>query len=214
MNISSSIAKTFIELALQAGALKFGSFTLKSGRQSPYFFNAGAFQDGEVLKKVGECYADVLIANKISTAHLFGPAYKGIPLATSTAIALAKYNIKANLTFNRKEAKDHGEGGMLIGATLHGKEVVMVDDVITRGTAFRESKQLIEAHGGILKTVIIGLDRAEKGSGDISTLEEIRQEGITVLSIIHFRDLLEHVVRMDNISLLRDLEAYRDAYGV
>lgn len=182
----------FIHLALANNVLQFGQFTLKSGRQSPYFFNAGLFYDGMALLEVGECYAQLLIDNHIPCHHLFGPAYKGLPLATATAIALAKRGMNVNVTFNRKETKDHGEGGMLIGAPLSG-DVIIIDDVITAGTAYRQSEHLITQHHARVSTVVVALDRCERGSASQSTLNEIKAKGIEVLSIITVFDLIAYL---------------------
>ena len=163
----------FIRLALDCNVLKFGEFTLKSGRISPYFFNAGLFYQGDALRQLGQFYAQTLIQNSIDFQHLFGPAYKGLPLATTTAVALAEAGINTTVTFNRKELKTHGEGGQLIGAPLTGNTVI-IDDVITAGTAFREAQQLINAHGGQVTAVVIALDRCERGESRQSTLAEIQ----------------------------------------
>ncbi|MCW8450583.1 orotate phosphoribosyltransferase [Legionella quinlivanii] len=202
----------FIEFALSCGVLKFGNFTLKSGRLSPYFFNAGLFYHGATLRTLGQFYANRLIQETIDCRQLFGPAYKGLPLATSTAIALSEKNVNATVTFNRKEVKDHGEGGQLIGAPLNGP-VIMVDDVITAGTAFRESQALINAHGGRLETVIIALDRCERGKGEISTLQEIERQGVKVLSVINFHDLINYLKKKQMDAELKSLEEYRREYG-
>lgn len=203
---------TFIKLALDSHVLKFGDFTLKSGRKSPYFFNAGMFYQGSALKALGQFYAQLIIDNKIPCDHLFGPAYKGLPLATATAIALAELGKDITVTFNRKEVKDHGEGGQLIGAPLHGKTIV-IDDVITAGTAFRESQTLIKAHGGNLTTVLIALDRCERGVSQQSTLSEIRAQGIDVYSIITLFDLIDYLKESDQQQFVMKLEAYQKEYG-
>lgn len=213
MNTIDNFSKDhFIEFALSCGVLKFGSFTLKSGRLSPYFFNAGLFYHGATLRTLGQFYANRLIEEDIDCRQLFGPAYKGLPLATSTAIALSEKNVNATVTFNRKEVKDHGEGGQLIGAPLNGP-VIMVDDVITAGTAFRESQALINAHGGSLETVIIALDRCERGKGEISTLQEIERQGIRVVSVINFHDLVDYLKKKQMGVELKSLEDYRREYG-
>ncbi len=213
MNTIDNFSKDhFIEFALSCGVLKFGSFTLKSGRLSPYFFNAGLFYHGATLRTLGQFYANRLIEEDIDCRQLFGPAYKGLPLATSTAIALSEKNVNATVTFNRKEVKDHGEGGQLIGAPLNGP-VIMVDDVITAGTAFRESQALINAHGGSLETVIIALDRCERGKGEISTLQEIEKQGIRVVSVINFHDLVDYLKKKQMGVELKSLEDYRREYG-
>ena len=185
---------SFIRLAMDCDALQFGDFTLKSGRQSPYFFNAGMFHHGAALREVGRCYAQLLLDHKVHCEHLFGPAYKGLPLATATAIALSEHGINATVTFNRKEAKDHGEGGMLIGAPLIG-DIVVIDDVITAGTAFRQAQQLITSQHARVTTVVVALDRCERGSGSQSTLDEIKATGIQVLSIVSLFDLIDYLDR-------------------
>lgn len=187
-----NLKKKFIRLALDNQVLQFGDFTLKSGRQSPYFFNAGLFYNGEALRQVGQCYAQLLLDNKVDCQHLFGPAYKGFPLATATAIALAEKSQHTKVTFNRKEVKDHGEGGDLIGAPLSG-DIVVIDDVITAGTAFHHAEQLIMRHHAHVSTVVVALDRCEKGQGDISALAEIQARGIEVLSIISLYDLIDYL---------------------
>lgn len=182
----------FIRLALENQVLQFGDFKLKSGRQSPYFFNAGAFYQGMALRQLGEMYAKTIIESQIPFKHLFGPAYKGLPLATATAVALAASNMNTTVTFNRKEAKTHGEGGVLIGSPLTGNTLI-IDDVITAGTAFREAKQLIEDNGGTVSGVVIAFDRCERGSMHQSTLKEIEDQGIRVLSLITVYDLIDYL---------------------
>ncbi|WP_133128252.1 orotate phosphoribosyltransferase [Legionella nagasakiensis] len=204
--------EAFIKLALKCNALKFGEFTLKSGRLSPYFFNAGLFYQGQALRSLGVFYANVLIQHKVDFQHLFGPAYKGLPLATATAIALAEMNVAATVTFNRKEAKDHGEGGQLIGAPLSGKTVI-VDDVITAGTAFREAQQLIKEHGGQLTTVMIALDRCERGISNQSAIQEIQQQGIQVYSIITLFDLIDYLKKQEENQQVEKLLSYQRQYG-
>lgn len=205
--------KAFIHLALKTGVLKFGDFTLKSGRQSPYFFNAGLFYSGDALLQLGQFYANKLIEHTVDFQHLFGPAYKGLPLATTTAIALAARGINVTVTFNRKEIKAHGEGGQLIGAPLHANTVI-IDDVITAGTAFREAQTHIQLHGGNLTTVIIALDRCERGSGPKSTLSEIEAQGIKVLSIITIHDLINFLHASGSLDELKRMESYQALYGV
>ena len=203
--------EAFIRLALDCQVLKFGEFTLKSGRQSPYFFNAGLFYQGEALRQLGYFYAQ-MAHHKIDFNHLFGPAYKGLPLATATAVALAELGMNATVTFNRKEAKTHGEGGKLIGAPLHGN-TVMIDDVITAGTAFREAQSLIKEHGGQLNCVVIALDRCERGLTNQSTLKEIQAQGIPVLSIITLFDLVDYLRKDGQIKEVERLVAYQRQYG-
>ena len=205
--------EAFIKLAIACGVLKFGDFTLKSGRQSPYFFNAGLFYEGQALRQLGHFYANALIDADVTIHHLFGPAYKGLPLATTTAVALAERGISTTVTFNRKEAKTHGEGGQLIGAPLTGNTVI-VDDVITAGTAFREAQTHIKNNGGILTTVIIALDRCERGLSNESTLAEIESQGIKVLSIINLHDLIQYLESTEAFPELERLQAYQRQYGV
>lgn len=204
--------KAFIQLAIEAKALNFGQFKLKSGRISPYFFNAGLFYQGHAIQKIGQFYADTLLATLSDFDHLFGPAYKGIPLATATAIALASQQKEITLTFNRKEAKSHGEGGTLIGAPLSGKTVI-IDDVITAGTAFREAQLQINDNGGTLTAVIIALDRCERGLGQSSAIQEIRQQKIQVLSLISFFDLIDYLNAQGETDKVNDMKAYHQQYG-
>jgi orotate phosphoribosyltransferase len=203
---------SFIKLALDCQVLKFGEFTLKSGRVSPYFFNAGLFYQGNALRQLGHFYAQTLLEYQIDFDHLFGPAYKGLPLATTTAIALSELGKETTVTFNRKELKDHGEGGELIGAPLTGKTVI-VDDVITAGTAFREAQNLIKKNGGHLTGIIIALDRCERGLTKESALSEIKAQGINVYSIINLFDLIDYLNSMNNHEQIKKLEAYQKAYG-
>lgn len=203
---------SFIKLALDCQVLKFGEFTLKSGRVSPYFFNAGLFYQGNALRQLGQFYAQTLLAHKASFEHLFGPAYKGLPLATTTAIALAELGKETTVTFNRKEVKAHGEGGQLIGAPLTGNTLI-VDDVITAGTAFRESQILIKENGGHLTGVIIALDRCERGLTKESTLSEIRAQGINVYSIINLFDLIDYLKATQELEQVKKLEEYQAVYG-
>ena len=202
----------FIQLALSCNVLKFGDFILKSGRKSPYFFNAGAFYHGSSLKKLGQFYANTLVKNQVQFQHLFGPAYKGLPLATSTAIALASMDIETTVTFNRKEIKDHGEGGQLIGAPLHGNTVI-VDDVITAGTAFREAQQLIHSHGGQLTAVIIALDRCERGLQQNSAIADIMAQGVAVYSIINLFDLINYLEETEQDQQVARLKEYQEQHG-
>ena len=205
----------FLELALQSQALRFGEFTLKSGRRSPYFFNAGRFDHGAALTVLGDCYARALLAADIRFDMLFGPAYKGIPLATATAIALAAHGFDVPVAFNRKEAKAHGEGGTLIGAPLRGR-VLIVDDVVTAGTAVRESIALIGQAGAEACGVLVALDRQERGESGLSATEEISQKhGIGVISIARLADLLTYTGADPALSEQQEkLLAYRARYGV
>jgi orotate phosphoribosyltransferase len=207
--------RDFLELALQRNALRFGEFKLKSGRISPYFFNAGLFDSGEALSILGGAYARVLIDSGIGFDMLFGPAYKGIPLATATAVALAQDPGRdVPVAFNRKEAKDHGEGGVLIGAPLRGR-VLIVDDVISAGTATRESLALIRANDAQPAGVLIALDREERGAGSMSATQEIAREfDIPVIAIARLTELLTLVSERPELAAYREkLDAYRATYG-
>lgn len=206
----------FIEFALSRQVLKFGDFTLKSGRKSPYFFNAGLFNTGKDLAKLGEFYAKAIQEAGISYDVLFGPAYKGIPIATTVSVALVnQYGVDTPVCFNRKEKKDHGEGGNLIGAPLQGK-VLLVDDVITAGTAIRESMEIIEANQAQLAGVLIALNRKEKGKGDLSAIQEVERDyHCQVFSIVDFDDLLAFIEKNPAYAPhLEDMRAYREQYGV
>lgn len=203
---------SFIKLALDSQVLRFGQFTLKSGRISPYFFNAGLFYQGQALRQLGQFYAATILESKLAFEHLFGPAYKGLPLATATAIALAESGREVTVTFNRKEVKEHGEGGQLIGSPLTGKTVI-IDDVITAGTAFREAQHLIKNNGGDLTAVVIALDRCERGLSDQSTLAEIKAEGIEVCSIITLFDLIDYLNDAGQYEQVNKLNEYHARYG-
>ncbi|HEY7871774.1 MAG TPA: orotate phosphoribosyltransferase [Rudaea sp.] len=208
--------REFLDLALAKNALRFGEFTLKSGRISPYFFNAGLFDSGAALDALGRAYAQTVIETGIRFDMLFGPAYKGIALATAVAVALAREHARdVPLAFNRKEAKDHGEGGVLIGAPLQGR-VLIVDDVISAGTATRESIALIRANGAAPAGVLIALDRQERGQGAQSAAQEITAEfGIPVLSVARLEDLLILAAERPELAAYRArLQAYRSEYGV
>lgn len=207
--------RRFIELALDKGVLKFGSFILKSGRKSPYFFNAGSFCTGADLAVLGSCYAQALINSGLSYDVLFGPAYKGIPLACATAMALAaEHGVNVPWCFNRKEIKDHGEGGGLVGATLTG-DVMLIDDVITAGTAIHEADGIIKKAGANFKAALIALNRQEKGNGDISAIDEAKGDlGIDIISIITFDDLMQYLADDPLLkSHLSVMERYREDYG-
>ncbi|MEH8064023.1 orotate phosphoribosyltransferase [Gallibacterium anatis] len=206
----------FIEFALSRNVLKFGEFTLKSGRVSPYFFNAGLFNSGEDLAKLGEFYAQAIQAQQLKYDVIFGPAYKGIPIATAAATALYhQFAINKLVCFNRKEAKDHGEGGNLIGSPLRGK-VLLIDDVITAGTAIRESMQLIEANHATLAGVMIALDRQEKGKSDLSAIQEVERDyHCRVSSIITLEHLLTYLQQSEQYSeFLPKMLAYHQQYGI
>lgn len=207
--------KDFIELALSYNALRFGEFTLKSGRVSPYFFNAGVFNTGEALKKLGECYAKGVIQANLNFDVVFGPAYKGIPLACTTAMTLSTLSQQpVPFAYNRKEAKDHGEGGLIIGAPIN-QRVLIVDDVITAGTAIRESMDIIEKEKGTLAGVVVALDREEKGQGQTSAIQDIQNTyQVPVVAIIRFSDIIEYVQHSSSFKPFYDpLMAYREKYG-
>lgn len=205
----------FISLAIQCQALRFGEFTLKSGRVSPYFFNAGQFQTGGALAKLGRFYAQALINSDIKFDMLFGPAYKGIPLASTTAVALADHHQRdVPYCFNRKEAKGHGEGGTLVGAPLKGR-VVIIDDVITAGTAVREVLSILDKAGAEPAAILIGLDRQEKGQGELSAIQELVQAtGVPVVSIIKLDDITSYLEASGERDVLDAIRAYRTTYGV
>ncbi|MFK8027258.1 MAG: orotate phosphoribosyltransferase [Gammaproteobacteria bacterium] len=209
-------AASFVKFALENEALQFGEFTLKSGRISPYFFNAGKFNQGAAFNALGRFYADTLMQAGVSFDLLFGPAYKGIPLATAASIALDnQYQRSVGVAFNRKEAKTHGEAGKLIGAPLSGR-VVIVDDVITAGTAIRESMGLIEEAGAEPAAVLVALDRQEKGPEGFSAIQEIEKAyKIPVLAIATLENLLEYAKNHENLSnQLEQLTSYRQTYGI
>ena len=208
--------KQFIEFAIERGVLKFGEFTLKSGRTSPYFFNAGLFNKGSDLARLGRFYAAALMDANVDFDVLFGPAYKGIPIATATAVALYDHHQKDTpYCFNRKEKKDHGEGGNLVGSELNGK-VMLVDDVITAGTAIRESMDIVEANGASLAGVLIALDRQEKGKGELSAIQEVERDfGATIISIVGLNDIIEFLKDDPEFNQhLPKVQAYREQYGV
>ncbi|MFC3031679.1 orotate phosphoribosyltransferase [Pseudoalteromonas fenneropenaei] len=208
--------KEFIEFALEKQVLKFGEFTLKSGRTSPYFFNAGLFNTGRDLARLGRFYAAALEDAGIPFDVLFGPAYKGIPIATTTAVALADHHNKdVPYCFNRKEKKTHGEGGSLVGSELKGR-IMLVDDVITAGTAIRESMEIIASQGAELAGVLIALDRQEKGKAELSAIQEVERDFNTkVVSIIKLADLIVYLEQQgDKAAHLDAVKAYRDQYGV
>ncbi|MGB5397139.1 MAG: orotate phosphoribosyltransferase [Gammaproteobacteria bacterium] len=206
----------FIELAIKHEVLRFGEFTLKSGRVSPYFFNAGLFNTGSALAQLGNSYAAALVDMKIDYDVLFGPAYKGIPLVSALAVALAEHhNIDRPYAFNRKEAKDHGEGGNIVGAKLAGN-VLVVDDVITAGTAIREAVDIIESAGAKTSAVLIALDRQEKGKAELSAIQEVQRDyGINVYSIITMSDLIEYLESNGTATHHLDaMRTYREQYGI
>ena len=210
--------RDFIAFAIEQGVLKFGEFTLKSGRVSPYFFNAGLFQTGRALAKLGRFYARAIVDSGLKADVLFGPAYKGIPLAAVTAAALADHHdLDMPYSFNRKEAKTHGEGGNIVGAPLSG-DILIIDDVITAGTAIREVMSLIEQSGARAGGVIIALDRQERGQGEQSAIQEVQtQYGMPVVSIVTLEQVLTYLEEHAGGEMLAyadAVRAYRDQYGI
>lgn len=209
--------KDFINFALSQEVLRFGEFTLKSGRTSPYFFNAGLFNSGEALVELGKSYAETIIRSEIEFDVLFGPAYKGIPLGSATASMLAEHHQHPTpFAFNRKEVKAHGEGGQLVGAAMQGKRVLIIDDVITAGTAIREVLPLIEQAGGLVVGVVIALNRQERGQGKCSAIQEVEQDlNIPVFSIISLDNVLEFATSHPELTQHVDaIKAYHQAYGI
>ena len=208
--------RDFLDFAIGRGVLRFGEFTLKSGRISPYFFNAGLFDSGAALARLGRCYAAAITDAKLKFDTLFGPAYKGIPLVAAVAIALAeRHGRDAPWCFNRKEAKDHGEGGLIVGAPLQGR-VLIVDDVITAGTAIRETMRILEAHNATPAGVVIALDRQERGQGEWSAVQEVeRAHGVTVTHIVTLDDLVAYLTeRPEYAAHLQAMREYRARYGI
>ncbi len=208
--------REFIDFAIASNVLRFGQFTLKSGRISPYFFNAGLFNSGAALARLGRYYAAAIDGSDLAFDTLFGPAYKGIPLASAAAVALYEHHQRdVPWCFNRKEAKDHGEGGNIVGAPLAGK-VLIIDDVITAGTAIRESMEIIQAAGAEAAGVVIALDRQERGKGELSAIQEVEQQyGLKVLNIITLDLLVEYLAdKPEMAEHLSAIEAYRAQYGV
>ena len=216
MNVMHQYKKDFLEFTIQVGVLRFGEFTLKSCRISPYFFNAGLFNSGGHLARLGRFYAQAIVDSGTEFDVLFGPAYKGIPLAAAAGIALADHHeLDMPYCFNRKEAKDHGEGGNLVGAALHGR-ILIIDDVITAGTAIRESLDIIAANGATASGVVIALDRQERGQGNRSAIQEVEQDlGLRVTSIVTLAELQTFLAEQsEHRKSLRATEAYRKQYGV
>ncbi len=209
--------KAFIEFAIEQGVLKFGEFELKSGRISPYFFNAGLFNSGKAMATLAKSYASAIVSSGVEMDVLFGPAYKGIPLAATTAMALSEWHDRETpYTFNRKEKKAHGEGGSLVGAPLDGN-VLIIDDVITAGTAIREVMALLaEQKNAKPAGVIIALDRQEKGKGELSAIQEVERDyGIPVISIVKLEQVMSYVAQQEEFKQhLPAIKAYREAYGV
>jgi len=211
----SDFRQEFIDFAVGRGVLCFGEFKTKAGRLSPYFFNAGLFNDGDALRRLGQFYAKALLAADPGVDVLFGPAYKGIPLVAATSVALAEFGRNLPFCFNRKEAKDHGEGGVTIGAPLRGR-VMIIDDVISAGTSVRESVDIIRGAGAEPAGVLIALDRMERGTGALSAVQEVRSQfGIPVVSIASLDDLLAYLRAREGMAQqLRAVERYRKEYGV
>jgi orotate phosphoribosyltransferase len=207
--------REFLDFSLGIDVLRFGEFTLKSGRKSPYFFNAGLFNTGASLARLGRYYARAIMDSDIQFDVLYGPAYKGIPLAAVTAAALYDHHGKdIPYAFNRKEAKDHGEGGVIVGHALQGK-VLIIDDVISAGTSVRESFDIIKVEGAQAAGVVIALDRQERGKGEKSAIQEVREDyGIPVASIVALRELIEYLAEQGEQEHLTRIQAYRDQYGV
>jgi len=205
----------FVDFMLEIGALKFGEFTLKSGRVSPYFFNVGQFNQGNHLSQLGQFYAQAIEASGIKFDVLFGPAYKGIPLVAATAIALNEtFNRSVPYSFNRKEAKDHGEGGSIVGHPLEG-DILIIDDVITAGTAIKEAEDIINANGAKTKGVVVALDRQEKGKGELSAIQEVEQDfGILVVSIINLSHIVDYLKANNDKNIISRIESYRSQYGI
>ncbi|PSJ18894.1 orotate phosphoribosyltransferase [Nitrosomonas supralitoralis] len=211
----SDFRQAFIEFAIACNVLCFGEFKTKAGRMSPYFFNAGLFNDGDSLRKLGQFYAKAIVAAELPFDMLFGPAYKGIPLVSAIVIALAEMGYNYPFCFNRKEAKDHGEGGVLVGASMVGR-VLIVDDVISAGTSVRESVDLIKASGATPSGVVIAVDRMERGSDQLSAVQEVQQmHGLTVTSIINLNDLVVYLQNHREFEQhLLAVQCYREQYGV
>lgn len=208
--------REFIEFALSQGVLRFGSFTLKSGRQSPYFFNAGLFNTGKRLAALGQFYAAAIIDHQLDGDVLFGPAYKGIPIASATAVQLSEhFGRDMPWCFNRKEAKDHGEGGLIVGSPLAGR-VLIIDDVITAGTAIREVMQLVQDARAQAVGVLVAVDRQERGKGMLSAIQEVERDfDIPVVSIIRFEQLITYIEQTgQHAEHLDAMRAYRDQFGV
>lgn len=208
--------REFIQFSIESNVLRFGEFTLKSGRTSPYFFNAGLFNTGARLARLGRYYAEAIVASNIEFDVLFGPAYKGIPLVSAVAVALSEqHGIDKPWVFNRKEAKDHGEGGALVGAELKGR-VLVIDDVITAGTAIRESLGLITAANAELAAVCVSIDRQERGQQELSAIQEIqRDHNVEVVTIASLSSIIEYLANQSNRNNeVAAIRAYREQYGV
>lgn len=211
----SDFTQQFIQFAIQKQVLRFGDFTTKAGRQSPYFFNSGLFNDGESLMKLGEFYAAAILASGVEFDMLFGPAYKGIPLVSTISIALARQGRNLPYAFNRKEAKDHGEGGTIVGAALTGR-VLIVDDVISAGVSVRESVEIIRTHGATPCGVAIAIDRQERGQAALSAVQEVQRDyAIPVISIADLAGLIRYLEDAPELNAHKQaIERYRTQYGV
>ena len=206
---------SFIDLAIKKKVLQFGEFTTKAGRKSPYFFNLGNFNDGESLRELGKYYAQIIVSSNIEFDMIFGPAYKGIPLVSSIVIALMEHNVNIPYCFNRKEIKDHGEGGITIGAPIYGK-VLIIDDVISAGTSINEAISIINNNNGNACGIIVAIDRQEKGGGDISATQDISLKlNIPILSIITLDNIIEYLASQNTLKKeLKSIEKYQKEYGV
>jgi orotate phosphoribosyltransferase len=209
-----SFSLSFIEFAVERRILRFGEFKTKAGRLSPYFFNAGLFNDGDAMRRLSRFYSDAILASGLEFDMLFGPAYKGIPLVTGIAMTLAESGHNAPFAYNRKEAKDHGEGGVLVGAPLKGR-VLMIDDVISAGTSVRESVEIIRAAGAVPAGVAIALDRMERGQGDLSAVQEVTHRyGLPVIAVATLEDLLDFLQHHPELAVHETaIAAYRQKYG-
>jgi orotate phosphoribosyltransferase len=211
----TDLQNRFLELSLEREVLRFGKFTLKSGRNSPYFFNAGLFNTGSALASLGQHYAEAIVNSGIEFDVLFGPAYKGIPLASVTAAALYEnHNIDTLYAFNRKEIKTHGEGGQIVGAALKGR-ILVIDDVITAGTAIREAAEIISAHGAKMAGILIALDRQERGQGKRSAVQEVKDEfSVPVISIASVSDLMALLDKQGKQEILKTMQDYQTQFGI
>jgi len=211
----TDLQNRFLELALEREILRFGKFTLKSGRTSPYFFNAGLFNSGSALASLGQYYAEAIVNSGIEFDVLFGPAYKGIPLASVTAAALyEKYSIDTLYAFNRKEIKTHGEGGQIVGAALEGR-ILVIDDIITAGTAIREAAEIISAHGAKMAGILIALDRQERGQEKRSAVQEVEDKfSVPVISIASVSDLMALLNKQDEQEILKTMQDYQTQFGI